>query len=450
MPESRPIGRRHALRVFRDFVHLEASGGIVLLVCTIAALGWANSPLAGSYHALWETRLSIGLGDRILAESLLHWINDGLMALFFFVVGLEIKREIMAGELASPRRAGLPIAAAIGGMVVPAALYAALNPDGPGATGWGVPMATDIAFALAVITVLGDRIPAALKVFLTALAIVDDLGAILVIALFYSGGIAWMALGVGGAALAASLLANRVHVRHPVAYALLGLVAWLFFFQSGVHATVAGVLLAMTIPVRRRIDSGEFLARGQALLDEFSEASEFRSSQLVNQGQQEAIHALEQVCEDVETPLQRLEDTLHPWVVYGVLPLFALANAGVTLEGGMLAELGSRIGLGILLGLVIGKQLGITLFAWLGVRSGLAELPADIGWRQIYGVAWLGGIGFTMSLFIAGLAFGEGPQLATAKLAVLLASLLSTTGGVLILRRNGPGKVPVAQTIGVS
>ena len=433
---SRTPALRRPFRVFGDFVRLQASGGIILLACTIIAMGLANSPLAGGYHGLWESRLAIGLGQWVLDESLLHWINEGLMALFFFVVGLEIKREIVGGELASPRRAGLPIAAAIGGMAAPATFYAVLNAGGPGAAGWGVPMATDIAFALAVITALGDRIPASLKIFLTALAIVDDLGAILVIALFYSVGIAWGALGVGGVALTTSLLANRARVRHPLPYALLGLVAWLAFFQSGVHATVSGVLLAMTIPVRRRIDSDEFIARGRNLIEEFSEASVIRSSGFVNQGQQEAIRALEEACEHVETPLQRLEHALHPWVVYAVLPLFALANAGITLERAMLAELGRPIGLGILLGLVVGKQLGITLFAWLGVRFGLAELPGDLQWREIYGAAWLGGIGFTMSLFIAALAFGQGAQLVNAKLAVLLASLISAVGGVLLLRRS--------------
>ncbi|MEJ2152161.1 MAG: Na+/H+ antiporter NhaA [Gemmatimonadota bacterium] len=421
---------------FREFVHLEAAGGVVLLFCTILAFVWANSPFREGYFALWHTPIKIEFGQYVLEESLLHWINDALMAIFFFVVGLEIKREILAGELAEPRKAALPIAAAIGGMLVPAAIYVVLNSGGEGVRGWGIPMATDIAFALAALTVLGSRVPTSLKVFLTALAIVDDLGAILVIAIFYAHGVIWNWLGVAGVFLVLCLIANRLHVRHSVPYALLGLVVWFAFLQSGVHATVAGVMVAMTIPVRRAIDSRQFLDRTRGLLRDFEEASAFESALLVNTGQQEALRALEEACEHVETPLQRLEHAHHGWVVFGVLPLFALANAGVTVEGSLLSLLGSPVARGVILGLVVGKQVGVTLFAWLSVRFGLAAMPKDMSWVHVYGVAWLAGIGFTMSLFVGTLAFGESELLRTAKLAILVASVVSGLVGYAILRRS--------------
>ncbi len=432
--EGRERGKRGA---FREFLRLEAAGGAVLLLCVVLALVWANSPWRSAYHALWGTHLYVEVAAFRLETSLLHWINDGLMALFFFVVGLEIKREIVAGELAEPRKAMLPIAGAIGGMLVPAAIYTAINAGGPGASGWGVPMATDIAFAVAAVSVLGRRVPTSLKVFLTALAIVDDLGAILVIAVFYAHGVSWSWLGVGAAGLAVCILLNVRRVRSPVPYALAGLAVWVAFLHSGVHATIAGVLVATTIPSRRRIDSREFLRRGASILDDFEEASEFRSARLVSGAQQNALGALEEAVEHVQTPLQRLEGALHPWVVFGVLPVFALANAGVSIEASPTAMLGHPVALGVVAGLVLGKSAGITLFAWGSVRLGLAALPGDARWPQLHGVAWLAGIGFTMSLFIAGLAFGEGELLSVAKLAILVASIVACLGGMLVLRAGG-------------
>jgi len=417
--------------IFREFTRLAAAGSILLLLATVGAFVWANSPWSESYAALWDVHLRIGVEAFAIDESLLHWINDGLMVLFFFLVGLEIKRELIAGELSTPRKAALPIAAAIGGMVVPALIYLALNPTGETARGWGVPMATDIAFALAVLTALGSRAPTSLKVFLTALAIIDDLGAILVIALFYSEGVVPAWLGLGGILLLAMVGLNLLHVRSPIPYALLGVVVWVAFLESGIHATVAGVLAAMTIPARRRIDSREFLERGRRLLEEFDEASEFRGKRLIGQAQQEAIHRLESSCEAVATPLSRMEHKLHPWVTFLILPLFALANAGVTIQGGTLFVPG--LTLGIVFGLLFGKQLGITLFAWFAVRLGLASLPEDVRWTHVYATAWLGGIGFTMSLFIAGLAFTTPALLDASKLAILTASILSGVGGWLLL-----------------
>jgi NhaA family Na+:H+ antiporter len=424
---------RRVLRPFREFARVEASGGIVLLAATSIALLWANSPWAPSYAALWHTPLTVGAGDVGLSMDLHHWINDGLMALFFFVVGLEIKREVLVGELADPRKAALPIAAAVGGMVVPALLYVAVNAGGPGARGWGVPMATDIAFALGVLALLGRRAPLALKVFLTALAIVDDIGAVLVIALFYTAAIAWPALVVGCALLGGLAAANRVGARSPLVYALLGVAVWVAFLRSGVHATIAGVLVAMTIPAWVRLDVPSFAERARTSLDHLVEAAGRGGSVLTDQVQQHALADLATACERAQAPMLRLEHALHPWVSFVVMPVFALANAGVSL-GGAVGALGHPVSLGVLAGLVVGKQAGITLFAWLAVRGGLAALPAGVTWRHVYGAAWLGGIGFTMSLFVAGLAFGEGDLLPAAKVGILGASAVAGVVGYLLIR----------------
>ena len=426
---STPLG------FFRDFARREVAGSALLLAATVAAFAWANSPWWESYGRLWSLHVDVGAESYRLSLSVIHLINDGLMAIFFFVVGLEIKRELLAGELASPRRAALPMVAAVGGMVVPAGIYAAFNAGTAAAPGWGIPMATDIAFALAVMSSLGPRMPGALKVFLTALAIVDDLGAILVIAVFYSHGVAWSWLATAGVFLLLLVLFNRLKVRNPLFYVLPGLVVWLAFLHSGIHATVAGVLVAMTIPARRRIDAREFLTRAERELKAFEEASEFRSARLTNSAQEEAIYDLEQHTEQVLAPLTRFEHGLHPWVTYAILPLFALANAGVRVVGGESQVWAGSLTLGIVLGLVIGKQVGITAFAWLAVRLRLAELPQDVDWREVWATAWLGGIGFTMSLFIANLAFADAALLASSKLAILTASILSGLGGWLILWR---------------
>ena len=391
---ERPISR--VLYPLTAFMRAEAAGGIVLIGCALAALVWANSPWAGAYTALWATEITVGP----LSETLLHWINDGLMAVFFFVVGLEIKREVLVGELASLRQAALPIAAALGGMVVPAAIYTAINLGGAGLAGWGIPMATDIAFALGVLALLGRRAPTSLKVFLTALAIVDDLGAVLVIALFYTAQVSWAALGAAAGCLALLVALNRLGARHPLTYALLGLGLWAAFLASGVHATLAGVLLALTIPARTRVDTGEFFRRAHALLRHFDLAGEEAADIRTNADQQAALAELEDLAEGVQTPLQRLEHALHPWVAFVIVPLFALANAGVALGGGLGAALREPVTLGVVAGLLLGKQLGVTGAAWLAVRAGLADLPEGVTWRHVYGAGWLAGIGFTMSLFV--------------------------------------------------
>ncbi|HEX7241320.1 MAG TPA: Na+/H+ antiporter NhaA [Longimicrobiaceae bacterium] len=436
-----PIQR--ILSPFQRFAETESSGGIVLILCTAAALAWANSPWAQSYLHLWETEVALEVGAWRVTHSLHHWINDGLMAVFFFLVGLEIKREVLVGELASVKRAALPIAAAMGGMVVPALVYTALNAGGPGAPGWGIPMATDIAFALGVLALLGPRVPLPLKVFLAALAIVDDIGAVVVIAVFYTATVSWTALGVAGLVLAALLAANRLGVRHPGAYLLLGVVMWAAFLKSGVHATVAGVLTAMTIPARTRIDTGQFLERGRALLDDFEDECTQRGGDvLTNAGQQSAIQAMENACEAAQSPLQRIEHDLGPWVAFGIIPLFALANAGLVLTGDLSDALAHPVTLGVLLGLVVGKPVGITLFSWLAVRSGVAARPHGVSWRAIHGVSWLGGIGFTMSLFVTALAFPGGEMVTEAKVGILGASILAGVVGWVLMRGTGRGPRP--------
>src|SRR5690606_5118621 len=350
------------------------------------------------------TYLSIGVGEWSFRLSAHHLINDALMAVFFFLVGLEIKREMLVGELASVRAAALPIAGAAGGVVVPALIYFAINPTGVESSGWGIPMATDIAFALGILALMGPRIPLGLKVFLAALAIVDDLIAVLVLALFYTAEVSLAALGLGAVVLLALVVMNRLGVRHPGAYAAVGFFLWAAFLVSGVHATIAGVLLALTVPARTRIDTQEFSARSKEIIAAFDDAGVEGTSVLTNEGQQAAIQALEDSCEDAQAPLRRLEHGLHVWVAFLIIPLFALANAGVRLSGDLGAALTHPVTLGVMFGLVLGKPVGIMLASWLAVRSGVAVLPAGVSWQTILGVSCLGGIGFTMSLFVATLA----------------------------------------------
>ncbi len=418
----------------RRMTHAATSGGLTLLACAAIALVWANSPWYASYHVLWETRFTVGLGPLSMELSLHHLINDGLMAVFFFLVGLEIKREILVGELASVRQAALPVAAALGGMVVPALLFVAVTGGGEGARGWGIPMATDIAFALGVLALLGTRLPSSLRIMLSALAIADDMGAVLVIALFYTASVSWVALAAAGGLLLLSIVANAVGVRAAWAYALIGLALWVAVLISGVHATVAGVLLALTIPSRTRINEAAFLRGARAALDDFHDARRPELTVLSSGAHQRALRRLVALTEQAQAPLSRLEHGLHGPVTFGIMPLFALANAGVPLRGGG-ALLTSTVAIGVLVGLVFGKPLGITLASWIAVRVGVASLPAGVSWRMLHGVAWLGGIGFTMSLFIAGLAFGGEPTLLIAsKLAILVASVATGIVGWTLLR----------------
>jgi NhaA family Na+:H+ antiporter len=434
--EIPPAPKISIFRPFLAFAAHKTSGGILLLLCTVIALIWANSPWAASYKDLWHTNLTVSLAGRVLSHDLHFWVNDLLMVVFFFVVGLEIKREVLVGELASFRQAALPILAALGGVVVPALLYSALNAGGKGAPGWGIPMATDIAFALGVMALLGERVPLGLKVFLTALAIVDDIAAVLVIAVFYTAELDWGALGLGAVLFAVLLAANRLGVRHPLPYALLGALLWLAVLQSGIHATIAGVALALTIPARTTLRPGEFLRHGRAVLDYFERTAKTEVSAMIDEEQQAAIESLESACERVQPPLHRMENALHNWVTFLVMPVFALANAGVPLTGNFGETLAEPVTLGVILGLLIGKPIGITLASWLAVRSGIASLPAGVSWRQIHGAGWLGGIGFTMSLFVAGLAFADEQLLTMSKLGIFTASFLAGIAGSAILIRK--------------
>lgn len=417
--------RKALASAFSDFFHTEAAGGILLLVCAVVALAWANSPLASVYFEIWETTVTAGAGPLLIEKPLLLWINDGLMALFFFVVGLEIKREVMQGELAAPRKAALALVAAVGGMVIPAVLYLAVNAGTDATSGWGIPMATDIAFALGVLALLGSRAPLALKVFLTAVAIVDDLGAVLVIALFYTdkvslGALAW---SFGFFVVLAGL--NMMGFRRTWIYGIFGICMWVAMLKSGVHATIAGVLVALTIPSDRKIDAPAFLERAREMVDRFAEDVKPGRAD-TTPAQQDAIHHLEEDAERVQTPLARLEHGLHPWVAFFIMPVFALANAGVALGGDVMSLLLDPVAVGIGLGLVVGKQIGVVGFAWAAVKTRLASVPAGVTWAQLHGLSLLCGIGFTMSIFIANLAFtGEPERLASAKLGILVASLLS-------------------------
>ena len=417
---------------FQEFFRTEAAGGALLVACACAALIVANSVWADTYHRLLATTIALAWDGHGLSLTVHQWINDGLMAVFFLLVGLEIKREALAGELASLRQAALPIAAAIGGMVVPASLYFISNSGGVESRGWAIPMATDIAFALGVLALVAPRAPGGLKIFLAALAIVDDMGAVLVIALFYTGAIAWGALGMAGLILLVLIALNVLRVRCLTPYLVLGLGLWFFVHESGVHATIAGVLLAFAIPTRTRINAAEFSTRARGLLDHFDRTETGDLLVLTSKGQQEAIIGLERASEGVTAPLLRLEHALHGFSAFVVMPLFALSNAGVGLSG----SAGGRVTLAVILGLVVGKPLGITVAALVAVRLRLASLPEGVSWTALHGCAWLGGIGFTMSLFIATLAFDGTNFLDSAKVGILSGSVLSGIAGAVVVRRG--------------
>jgi NhaA family Na+:H+ antiporter len=417
------IERDHALaRLARPavrFLDVEAAGGIVLVVAAAIALVWANSPWHGGYEALWSTPIEFRVGSYQHEEDLRHWVNDGLMALFFFVVGLEIKRELTTGELRDRRQVALPVVAAVGGMAVPALIYAAFNAGGPGASGWGIPMATDIAFALGVLAVLGSRVPPPLKVFLLTLAIVDDLGAIAVIAVFYADDVepVYLLAAVGVMLLVVAM--RRLHVTYPPLYVLAGGALWLTVYESGVHATIAGVIMGLLAPARPWQSEVE----AEAVVEVLENRDQLTA---------EDVRATATAIKQSVSTADRLIDLLHPWTSYLVIPVFALANAGLRLNQNPLSA-SAEVFLGVLFGLVIGKVLGITGFAWLAVRAGLARLPAGVGWRQFTGVAALAGIGFTVSIFITGLAFTDETLSDASKVGILVASTIAAAIGALVL-----------------
>ena len=417
------------------FIHLEYTSGIVLLVSVIIAIIWANSAWHDLYHHIWEIDFSIGFDTHILRHPLHIWINDGLMAIFFFVIGLELKREFMDGELSTLRKAVLPMSAALGGMIVPALIYFVINRGTDADHGWGIPMATDIAFALALLSMAGRHIPPSVKVFLSALAVADDLGAVLVIAFFYTSGVDFTALGVAGIFLIVLIAGNLMGVRSSLFYLVIGIGVWIGFLLSGVHATIAGVLVAFTIPAVTRIDELIYSSKLRKLTDEFEKEIPSNST-LTTPQQHKTIQHVKSLSMAAETPLQKIEHVLHPWVAFGIMPLFALANSGIVIGADFLTSIINPISIGVATGLVVGKFTGILFFTWLMVKTGAGALPEGANWRHITGVALLGGIGFTMSLFISGLAFKNPEFVDQAKYGILIASILAGIIGSLVLRKR--------------
>ncbi|MGD1840729.1 MAG: Na+/H+ antiporter NhaA [Thermonemataceae bacterium] len=413
----------------------ESITGLLLVFASIVALVWANSSWSETYHAFWETKLTLEVGNFTLAQSLHKWINDGLMALFFFSVGLEIKAELVGGELSSPKKAILPIAAAIGGMIIPALIFTLLNQGGSTAKGWGIPMATDIAFAIVLVSLFKRNVPTSLIVFLTALAVVDDLGAILIIAIFYSDSIDVTVLLVALVGFIILIVGNKLRVRNPFFYLTIGIIGlWYFFLRSGVHATIAGVLIALAVPARTKIDAQTFGNRAKKLLNDFMNACPSGTVLLTKERMDLMTQARKEIFK-AETPLQRWDSVIQPINNFFVLPLFALSNAGVVLNAEAFEQLLAPLGTGIVLALCLGKPIGILSFTYLSVKLKIAELPARVNWYQLLSVAALAGIGFTVSLFITELAFDSEKAVQGAKLSVLIASTLAATGGTLLLSK---------------
>ncbi len=427
-----------------EFVRGETTSGVILMACTIVAMVIANTVLAHHYEYILHTEIAFVFGQWELRHTIHHWINDGLMALFFMVVGLEIKREVIVGQLSDLRAAFLPIIAAVGGMLVPALLFYGLNAGGSGVDGWGVPVATDIAFAVGVMALLGTRVPKTVVTFLLAVAIVDDIGAVMIIALFYTEQVYFSWLLTAGIVFAALVILNRVGIRRPLPYFILGTVMWFAMLESGVHATLAGVLVALTIPVKPKFNTGTFTRHVGETLDnmksnitDFEKSSYDKQHSIVHDRQTRALlQSLESGVQAVESPLQRLEHAMHLPVALLVIPLFALANAGIPIEWGALGQTVTHpVALGVMAGLIFGKLIGIAGIPWLTIKLGLGSLPEGMNLRHLVGVAFIAGIGFTMSIFIAELSFaGQSEELLMAKTGVLFASIIAGSAGYLWLR----------------
>ena len=439
MSKTRKYPIDKVVQPIQSFIAQEKSGGLVLGISVIVAMILANSPWAETFHHFFEYKLGLYFEEKVALEySIHHWINDGLMAIFFFVVGLELKREIVAGELSKPRKAMLPIIAALGGMLVPALIYFSLNPTGDAHHGWGIPMATDIAFALGVLYLLGNKIPLTLKVFLTALAIVDDLGAVLVIAFFYTSDISIVSLIFGLSFLLIMYVGNKLGVRSILFYAIFGILGvWTSFLLSGVHATIAAVLAAFTIPADVRIKENFYIKKIQAYLSQFKESDpNNKISTLTN----EQLHILEKVSKATDhatPPLQKLEHAMHPFVTFVIIPIFALANASVSLvdiEFDQIFE--TNVALGVALGLLVGKVIGVVGFTWLAVKLKIAVFPDGMNLRNLFGLGLLAAIGFTMSLFITSLAFTHPEYMTQAKIGIFAASIVGGVLGYWVLSRE--------------
>jgi Na+:H+ antiporter, NhaA family len=425
-PSPRAVIARLVMPV-QEFIRTESASGVILIAAAALAFAWANSPWAASYFAVLDIPFSVGFGAWSLEKPLLLWVNDLLMAGFFFVIGLEIKREILVGELAGWQRASLPAAGALGGMLVPALIYLAFNPAEPAIRGWGVPMATDIAFALGVLALLGERVPLNLKVFLLALAIVDDLGAVLVIALFYTAEVSGVSLLISLLVWGGALVYGRANGEKPLVFAVLGLVMWYFMLKSGVHATIAGVLMAMAVPLRHKVSAQVLQSELRSLA---AQSGGFEQLEM-------AIGRLKEVLGKAHSPLHSIEHALAPYVAFFVMPVFAFFNAGVAV-GGSESGLVGAVSLGAFLGLLLGKPIGVAGFVFIAVVSGLTRLPEGASWSAMIGVGLLAGIGFTMSLFIANLAFAEQVLLDQAKIGVLAASVVASLAGLAFLSRALP------------
>jgi NhaA family Na+:H+ antiporter len=424
------------LNPFQKFVKIESLSGILLFGATLLALIWANSPYASTYHELWDYKVGFSSEGFKLTKPLILWINDGLMAVFFFVIGLEIKRELSIGELNSVKKAGMPIAAAIGGMAIPVLLFFLLNDDPSTAHGWGISMATDIAFSLAILQLLGKRAPLSLKIFLTAFAIIDDIGAVLVIALFYSSSIQWDLIGIAFLLLLFLFAISYWKIYSKYITVIFGIIIWVLFLKAGIHPTIAGVLLAFTVPIHQRMSMSENIGQLQSILKNIQNAKYVDEPVLTNEQIHEIDNLEDWTCK-VQSPLQHLEHKLHNWVAYFIMPLFAFANAGVTIQLDM--DLNTPLILTIIVALFIGKSVGVTLFTWLGIRLKIIDKPGDISYQQIIGIGALAGVGFTMSIFIANLAFNDDPVLlGSAKIGIILASIIAGTVGYLILRLAKP------------
>jgi len=439
---------RRILTPLEDFIRNELASSILMVGCTVLALIMANTALAHIYEEFLHIHITLVLGPWTLDATVHHWINDGLMAFFFFVVGLEIKREMLVGELAGVRKAALPMIAALGGMVVPAGLYALLNSDGPGSPGWGVPMATDIAFAVGAITLLGSRVPRGLLTFLLALAIVDDLGAVMVIAVFYTETLNTTALGMCGVFLMVLILLNLSGIRSMLPHFIVSVGLWLAMYHSGVHATVAGVLAAWTVPIRPRLETHNFIDYARSLIDRFDSLDNRDVPIMHNPGQREMVLTLEDGSRWVQSPVQRLEHAMHVPVAFVIIPIFALANAGVPIAFDRLDEVFTDpITIGVMLGLVVGKVIGIAGSVWIAIKLGIGQLPRGAKPSDMVGIGFLGGIGFTMSIFVAELAFRDNADLLVlAKTGILAASLTAAVMGFMWLRMTCKLPSEVAST----
>jgi len=420
---------------FEHFLHAQTTTGIILMFMTVLALILANTPLTEEYAHFFHTKVNLDVGSWSLSHTIHHWINDGLMAIFFFIIGLEIKREVLVGELSNIKVAILPILAAIGGMVLPALIYLWINHGGDGAAGWGIPMATDIAFAISALVILGNRVSPALVTFLVALAIVDDLGAVIVIALFYTEQINMLPLGLAGAMFLIMIVFNRVGIHMILPYFIIGLFMWFFMLESGVHATIAGVIAALAIPSKPKYTPIDFTTHTKNLLDEY-DSYPVAPNYMMHESQKALLLNIKDKIDSVGSPAARLEHDLHLPVALIIIPLFALANAGISIDFSSIGDtIATPVSLGIIAGLILGKVIGTAGIAWLAIKLGIAKLPEGSNMSQIFGVAFLGGIGFTMSIFVADLAFlGNDALVFQAKVGILAASLFAGIFGYVWLR----------------